>query len=100
VEALLFLYFLVHLVQALIERELRQAMAARGLSKIPLYPEGRACPAPCTERLLEVFEGLERHHLQRGARTVQVFEPKLDKLQKQILSLLHIPAAAFKFGRT
>jgi transposase len=99
VEALLFLYFLVQLVQALIEREVRRGMKERGLKNLPLYPEGRDCSAPCTERILEVFEGLQRHHLQRGGTPVQVFEPKLNKLQKQILGLLHISTTAFTRAR-
>jgi len=95
VEALLFLYFVVQLVQALIEREVRLGMKERGLKNLPLYPEGRDCLAPCTERILEIFEGLQRHHLQKGTSVAQVFEPKLDKLQKQILSLLHIRTTDF-----
>lgn len=99
IEALLFLYFLVQLVQALIEREIRRGMQARGIKQLPLYPEGRECQAPCTDRILEIFEGLQRHHLQRRGKTVQVFEPELDKLQKQILGLLQIPTTAFTSGR-
>lgn len=98
-EALLFLYFIVQLVQALIEREVRLGMKERGLKELPLYPEGRDCQAPCTERILEIFDGLQRHHLQKGTTAVQVFEPKLDKLQKQILSLLHVPTTDFTRGR-
>lgn len=99
VEALLFLYFLVQLVQSLIEREVRRGMKQHGLKKLPLYPEGRDCLAPCTERILQLFEGLQRHHLQQGRTAVQVFEPKLDKLQKQILGLIHIPATDFTRAR-
>lgn len=99
VEALLFLYFLVQLVQALIEREVRRGMKERGLKKLALYPEGRDCSAPCTERILEIFEGLQRHHLLKSTTAVQVFEPKLNKLQKQILGLLHIPTTDFTRGR-
>lgn len=100
VEALLFLYFLVQLVQSLIEREVRRGMQERGLKKLPLYPEGRDCTAPCTERILEIFEGLQRHHLQKNSTAVQVFEPKLNKLQKQILGLLHIPTTDFIRSRS
>ena len=38
IEALFTLYFLALLVQALIERELRQAMKAAGIEQLPLYP--------------------------------------------------------------
>jgi transposase len=41
VEGLLFLYFVALIVQALLERELRRAMARKGIKSLPLYPEER-----------------------------------------------------------
>jgi hypothetical protein len=41
IEALFTLYFLALLVQALIERELRLAMARQKIEELPLYPEQR-----------------------------------------------------------
>jgi hypothetical protein len=60
VEALFFVYFLVLLVQALIERELRRAMQRQGVESLPLYPENAqrsaqlpnrssACSASCND---------------------------------------------------
>ncbi len=45
IHSLLCIYFLVLCVQTLLERELRQAMAAAELESLPLYPEDRACRA-------------------------------------------------------
>jgi hypothetical protein len=42
IQALLCVYFFVLLVEALLERELRQAMERSGIEDLPLYPEGRA----------------------------------------------------------
>jgi len=61
IEALLFLHFVALLVHALIEREIRRRMEARGTKRIPLYPEQRNCKAPSTVRVLQVFDGLQRH---------------------------------------
>lgn len=33
------------------------------LEKLPLYPEERACAAPTTEGMFELFEDLRRHRL-------------------------------------
>ena len=41
IEGLLHVYFIVLLVEALLERELRRGMARVGLESLPLYPEGR-----------------------------------------------------------
>ena len=49
IEALFTLYAIALLVQALIERELRQAMARQGIDELPIYPEQRQCEHPTTE---------------------------------------------------
>jgi transposase len=48
IQALLCLYFLVLLVQALLERELRCAMIRHQVESLPMYPEGQACRHPTT----------------------------------------------------
>ena len=55
IQGLLAAYFFALLVQTLLERELREAMARAGEEKLPLYPEGRACARPTTHRLIKVF---------------------------------------------
>lgn len=95
IEALLFLYFIAMLVQALLEREVRLAMAREKIDILPLYPEERECRAPSTERILELFEPLQRHRLRDRDRLVQMFEPELSELQRHVLHLLDMPVAAF-----
>jgi transposase len=46
IQALLSLYFFALLLEALLERELRQAMQHQGVESLPLYPEGRGCRRP------------------------------------------------------
>jgi hypothetical protein len=55
IEGLFCCQFLALLVAALIERQVRTGMAAAALDNIPLYPEFRDCPAPSTQRILEIF---------------------------------------------
>lgn len=99
IEALLFLYFIALLVYALLERQVRQAMERTGLEQLPLYPEDRACRAPSTERILDVFSPLQRHRLRQKGRLVEVFEPNLTCLHRQVLALLRIPTSTFRSGR-
>ena len=96
IEALFTLYFLGLLVQALIERELRTAMRRARIAELPLYPEERRCKRPTTEQVLRLFSHAERHVLLRNGRPVQVFHPKLTDLQKQVLTLVGVPARAFR----
>ena len=96
VEALFTLYFLGLLLQALIERELRQAMAREKIDDLPLYPEERRCKQPSTEQVLRLFSLAERHTLFRRDARVQVFHPEPTDLQKTVLDLLGVPARAFR----
>ena len=63
VASLLWLYFVVELVQALVEREVRQEMRAWGLRRLNLYPEGRGSAAPTAGLVFSTLEGHRRHRL-------------------------------------
>ena len=96
IEALFTVYFLVLLVQALIERELRRAMRRERLDAIALYPEARACKRPTTEQILGLFSHAERHTLTRNGNLLQIFDTQLTPLQRQVLSLLGVAEHAFR----
>jgi transposase len=95
IEALFTLYAIALLVQALIERELRRAMARNAIKELPIYPEQRQCAHPTTEQVLRLFSLTERHQLIHSGRTVQVFEPSLTELQRQVLALLGVPSTTY-----
>ena len=91
IQGLLAVYFLVLLVQTLIERELRQAMQRHNLPSLPLYPEDRACARPTTYRILEVFEPIQRHELTRpGDEEPETLITELSATQRHVLKLLGI----------
>lgn len=95
IEAFLFLYFLAVTLHALIERQVRRAMAARGLRTIPLYPEERECRAPTADKILHAFEPLRQHHLRRNGHLVHTFADPLSDIQATILDLLNIPTSTY-----
>lgn len=96
IEGLLCCHFIAMLIQALIERHIRNAMAARGLAELSIYPEDRGCRAPTAARVLAIFAGVSRHHLyDRDGTLVQTFQPDLTDLQRQALDLLDIPTSAY-----
>lgn len=94
IQALLCMYFFVLLVEALLERELRQAMAREKVDRLRIYPEGRGCRNPTTRRLIEVFEDVQRHQLKGGPEPV-VFTTALTPLQRRILRLLGMPRSDY-----
>ncbi len=97
IEGLMTCHFVAMVVQALVEREIRRAMAARRLAEIPLYPEGRGCSAPSAPRIFSIFNGVARHHLIAGdGQLVQSFPPELTELQQTVLKLLGVPHNAYR----
>jgi transposase len=95
IEALFFVYFLVLLVQALIERELRLAMKQAGLRHLPLYPEERQSARPTADHIFRLFSLTQRHLLQHQGTDVHWFAPDLTPLQRQVLKLLRVPEATY-----
>jgi transposase len=88
IQGLLASYFFALLVQTLLERELRKAMARAGEETLPLYPEDRPCACPTTHRLIEVFSSIQRHEVRVGDGEPQVMVTKLTKTQRSIIRLL------------
>ena len=84
------------LVQALIERELRQAMRREGIDELPLYPEERKTQRPTAEQILRLFSLTQRHILQQEEVSIHTFEPELTDLQRQILALLKVPLSTYR----
>lgn len=95
IEALFCVYFFALLVQALLERELRRAMAKNEIRELPLYPEGRACRAPTTRRIVDVFESIQRHKLTTGDGASEMFVTKLTPVQVKVVELLGLSASTY-----
>jgi transposase len=95
IQSLLCVYFLVLLVEALLERELRQAMEREGLDSLPLYPEDRPCRRPTARRVIDLFDDIHRHTLHSDEEAPTVFVTELSALQRRILKLLGVPATKY-----
>lgn len=87
IEALMFVYFMVLILNALIERELRLVMVKNGIRSLPLYPEERNCKHPTTERIVDLFSNLRRHKLFDGGKEIKCFYDSISALQEEILDL-------------
>ncbi len=91
IQALLSVYFFALLLEALLERELRQAMQRKEIEALPLYPEGRACRWPTARRVLDLFDPIQRHTLTHGKRPAEVLVTDLTRVQRRLLNLLGLP---------
>jgi len=97
IQGLLAVYFFVLIVQTLLERELRQAMKHEKIESLPLYPEGRACRRPTTRKIVDLFDGVQRHELGLPNCEPEVMLTQLSPLQKQILKLLRVSATSYGY---
>jgi len=95
IAALLCIYFFALLLQALVERELRRAMAKNKIETLGLYPEGRSCAAPTTRRVVDLFENIQRHELQGEPTGSQHFLTNLSSIQKEVVELMSMSAAHY-----
>jgi transposase len=96
IAGMLFVYYVVLLVQALLEREVRRQMKAAGIKSLPLYPEQRLCEAPTSELVLAAFEGHRRHRLlSHDGQVLRTFHDPLSDVAQQLLGLLGVSGAAY-----
>jgi transposase len=96
VESLLWLYYVVELVQALLEREVRRRMRQAGEPSLALYPEGRDSMRPTAALVLGVLEGHRRHRLlgEQG-QELRRFHDSLPTVAEQLLTLLGVDPTAY-----
>jgi len=95
IEALLGVYFFALLAEALLERELRQAMEREGIEALPMYPEGRPCRRPTARRLIDLFEPIQRHELHQPGQPTTTLVTELSPLHRRLLRLLGVPATSY-----
>jgi transposase len=96
VQALLCVYFLALLTQALLEREVRNRLDSDDDDALPLYPEGRACKRPCARRIIDLFASVQRHQLQQPDQDPQELVTTLTPLQRRLVRMLGASEAAFR----
>jgi transposase len=95
IEGLLHVYFIVLLVEALLERELRRGMERAGVETLPLYPEGRPCRCPTARRVIDLFDPVQRHTLETAAGATTTAVTQRTSVQSQVLRLLRLPTNVY-----
>jgi transposase len=99
VESLLWLYYVVELVQALLEREVRREMKKQGVQSLALYPEGRASEAPTAQVVINALEGLRRHRLlDAQGQELQRFHDELPDAAREVLELLGVDCSPWSIS--
>ncbi len=90
IEANMFGFFIALIIQALIEREVRNKMKEQKIEKIRVYPEQREAKYPTTSKILDRFENIFTYKILEDSKVVETFKDSLNEDQKLILDLLNI----------
>jgi transposase len=96
ISSLLWLYYAVELIEALMERQVRHRMEEEQFPSLALYPEGRASEAPTTALLFNILEGHRRHRLldEQNEELKRFYDP-LPTVAHEVLELLEVNSAAY-----
>jgi transposase len=96
VESLLWLYHLVEVVQALLEREVRRHMEQGEIASLALYPEKRPSQAPTAQLVLGMLQGHRRYQMfNEQGQAVYTFHDPLPEAALQVLDFLRIDRSAY-----
>jgi transposase len=90
IEATMFAFFIALMIQALIERQVRNQMADRNIPAIALYPEDRDASHPTTAKIMGIFDDISTYRLTSSTRKIKDFRDDLTEVQLTILSFLNI----------
>ena len=90
VEAIMFVFFLALMLQAVIERQVRRRMQVDGLDTIPIYPEHRQASHPTTTKIVDRFYDVSTYELTEGNQVLETFKDELTETQKELLRLLQM----------
>jgi transposase len=94
--SLLWLYYVVELVGALVEREVRRQMDSRGLKSLALYPDGGATETPTAGVVLNALEHHRRHRLLDEQRQeLRRFHDPLTEDAREALQLLGVGCGTY-----
>ncbi|MCP4409573.1 MAG: IS1634 family transposase [Gammaproteobacteria bacterium] len=88
VEAMMFLFFMALILQAVIEREVRQRMSENAIEAIPIYPEHRLAYHPTTAKIFDRFQETSLYQVLQGAAVVKEYRDELTPVQHSVLALL------------
>ena len=88
VEAIMLLFYLALILQAIIERQVRQKMKASDIEALSIYPEHRLAYHPTTAKIFERFQDMSNYTIVEGDQVVKVYRDELTDLHKEILGLL------------
>jgi transposase len=90
VEAITYLYFLALILQAVIERSVRNRMKEEEIAALQIYPEDRLAHHPTTAKILALFRDVSQYTIRQSGKVVGSYRDNLTPIQKKVLALMGI----------
>ncbi len=88
VEAMMFLFFMALILQAVIERQVRKSMDDHAIDAVDIYPEHRLSYHPTTAKIFDRFHDTSLYRVMRGKKLIKQYQDELTSTQKDVLPLL------------
>lgn len=88
VEAMMFVFFMALILQAVIEREVRLSMEDASIEAIPVYPEHRLAYHPTTAKIFDRFQDVSLYRIMHGGKLLKQYQDELTSTQLEVLALL------------
>jgi len=98
VEAMMFLFFLALILQAAIEREVREAMSESNIKALSVYPEHRLAYHPTTAKIFDRFHELSTYKINQNGCITEEYRDELTQVQEEILKLLGMREKDYWYG--
>ena len=95
VDANMFAFFIALMIQALIERQVRQKMKENNRFSLPLYPEDREASHPTTAKIMNIFAPVSTYRINSGSQLAEEFKDELTDTQKTIIEFFGISETRF-----
>lgn len=90
IEANMFIFFIALMIQALIEREIRQQMKKGKLKSLTVYPEDREATHPTTSKVFDILAQVSSYKTVNSKGNIEEYEDTLNETQQAILKLMNI----------
>ena len=74
IEANMFGFFIALVIQALIEREVRNKMKENKIETIRVYPEQREADHPTTSKIIDRFENISTYKITENSKIIETFK--------------------------
>jgi transposase len=88
IEAIMLVFFLALILQAVIEREVRRQMKVCDIDALSIYSEHRLAYHPTTAKIFERFQDISNYKIVKGGQVIKVYRDEITDLHKEILGLL------------